>query len=108
MKAGADERLRSMSLVSGFTQPLPMMPALDGFTDHAPYLGKISRMSPYSAIIVFGDDAVVTPAMTRALAYGLDVVPDEVTHGGHFLASVGFTQLPLVYDRLHAFMLSGE
>lgn len=97
-------KIGGLVLVSGFTQPLPALPLLSPFTAEAPGLDNIRHMAPQRAVVFSDNDAIVPPDLTADLAVALDVTPDIIEGGGHFLGSEGFLQLPVVYRHLHQFI----
>jgi predicted alpha/beta hydrolase family esterase len=96
--AATGTRVDGAVLVSGFAEHLPALPALDGFlggdpaaviAEAAPHLGAVH-------VVRSDDDPFVPASATDALASALGAPVDVVPGGRHFLASEGFTELPVV------------
>ena len=87
-------------LVSGFNASLPMLPQLDGFQQPDLDYEKLARVARTRIVIAALDDAIVPFPITQALASSLDAELISIEHGGHFLASDGFSQFPLLLNEL--------
>lgn len=93
-------RLRTLVLVSGFIDRLPVLPELDGFigegcdvTGLRDHIGRI-------VIVRSDNDSIVPPAHTDRLAEQFGISAQVVPSGGHFLADEGVTELPAVRDAI--------
>lgn len=95
-------RLGGLVLASGFDTPPPAVPEVAAFVDTLPDHARLVAATPARHVIGSDDDAVVDPALTRALAERLDATYDVVPGGGHLLAREGFTTLPVLRDRVRA------
>ncbi|MEX3510943.1 alpha/beta hydrolase [Kocuria carniphila] len=93
-------RLGALVLVSGFVDPLPVLPGLDGFIAGGCDLSGLRDRINRIAIIRSDDDPLVPPAHTDRLADLFGVKVQEVPGAGHFLADDGITELPAAYDAL--------
>jgi predicted alpha/beta hydrolase family esterase len=101
-------RLGKLILVSGFLDPLPALPNLDGYIgegcDVSSIPGRIGRLT----VIRSDDDPYVPTGHTDRLAHQLMATPQVVTGAGHFLATDGVTALPEVLNEaLTAIPLTG-
>ncbi|MED5619147.1 RBBP9/YdeN family alpha/beta hydrolase [Ideonella sp. BN130291] len=99
-QAPADAAIGGYVLVSGFNAPLAVLPQLDAFAKPDLDTPKLAAMAAYRSVIASSNDAGVPPALSQALAKDLDAKLVMVERGGHFLASEGFTEFPLVLDEL--------
>ncbi|MBD3780227.1 MAG: alpha/beta hydrolase [Micrococcales bacterium] len=95
-------RLGGLVLASGFDAPPPAVPEVVAFTTTAPDHARLVASTAARHVVGSDDDAIVDPALTRALAERLDATYDVVPGGGHLLAREGFTTLPVVRDRVRA------
>lgn len=95
-------RLGGLVLASGFDAPPPAVPEVAAFTTTAPDHARLVASTAARHVVGSDDDAIVDPALTRALAERLDATYDVVPGGGHLLAREGFTTLPVVRDRVRA------
>ena len=94
------KRIGGLILVSGFFQPLPHLPNINGYDINAYMshlqldLPAIAKMSPNITHIISDNDSIVTPNDSQKLvsAIGGDVV--MIAKGGHLLGGDGFTTLP--------------
>lgn len=102
--ARAPQKIGGLVLVAGFTQKLPAIPLLDPFTAAIPDMEQICTMTKNRAVVLSNNDMIVPPDLTADLAAALQVTPDIIANGGHFLGNEGFTQLPVVYRHLQNFM----
>ncbi|MCI2240450.1 alpha/beta hydrolase [Paenibacillus sp. TRM 82003] len=116
-------RLGGLSLIAGFTGPLPALPQLDGYlTTHAsthpgtrPHPGpgaappsalsdedlrRIAARTHRLHLLRSEHDAYVPTTATDALAARLGVPVDAITGAGHFLAADGITTLPPVLNTI--------
>lgn len=87
-------------LVSGFNAPLASLPQLEAFAKPDLDVQRLSRIAAQRSVIASADDYAVPPALSEALAGQLQASYRLVERGGHFLASEGFTEFPLVLDEL--------
>lgn len=98
-----DASIGGMVLVSGFSEPVPGLEALDAFTQQTPAFENIIQRAEQRAVIGSLDDDIVPVEYSlrlsqqlRAPFYGL---PDH----GHFLGQQGIHTLPLAEQLLTAF-----
>ncbi|SDC71070.1 hypothetical protein SAMN05428966_102166 [Massilia sp. PDC64] len=101
-------RIGGIVLVSGFDAPLPGLPQLDGFVASPARLDRIKDLAPCRSVIAARDDTIVPYVLTRHLAEHIGAEFITVEKGGHFLASDGFVEFPLVYQTLMSHMRSGS
>lgn len=94
------EALGGYVLVSGFDQPLQMLPQLNGFTDSPLDYEALQRRSAVRASVFSDNDPIVAPRLSRSLAVSLRSTMLEVPGGGHFLGREGFEQFPALLDLL--------
>lgn len=97
-----ERKIGGLILVSGFSGPLPILPALDAFTATPIDYARIRQMTPHRIVIGAADDAIVPYALTEALGKSLEAKSVKLEKGGHFLADDGFTEFPRVLDELRA------
>lgn len=93
-------RLGTLVLVSGFIDPLPALPELDGFIGDGCDLTGLRDHIDKLVIIRSDDDPLVPPTHTDRLARLLGVTARVVPEAGHFLADDGVTELPVAYDAI--------
>lgn len=91
-------RLGRLVLVSGFVDPLPALPELDGFIGAGCDPTGLGDRVDQVAVIRSDDDPLVPPAHTDRLAGLLGATASVVPGAGHFLADDGFVELPAAYD----------
>jgi predicted alpha/beta hydrolase family esterase len=91
-------RLGTLVLVSGFVDPLPALPVLDGFVADGVMLSTMQDHVESISILRSDDDPIVPPAHTDRLARLLDASVQIVPGAGHFLTADGVTSLPAVLD----------
>lgn len=92
-------RLGSLVLVSGFLDPLPALPELDGFISAGCDVTGLSERINRVIVIRSDDDPLVPPVHTDRLAGLLEAETVVVPKAGHFLAADGYSTLP---DALNA------
>lgn len=104
--APAGTRIGGYVLVSGFNDRLPALPQLDSFVTPDLDNGRLVGMTRHRVVIAAADDSIVPFALSRDLATAVasSFVPAE--RGGHFLASDGYRQFPLVLQELQKAMQS--
>lgn len=94
--------LGSLVLVSGFAEPLPNLPALDGFVvdpiDLSALRGRIGSI----AVVASDNDSIVSPAATQRLAAGLHSTVSTIEGAGHFLGREGHLTLPAILPLIPA------
>lgn len=95
-------RLGGLVLASGFDATPSVVPEVAAFTATPPDHDRVVAATAARHVVGSDDDAVVEPALTRALAERLSATFDLVPGGGHLLARDGFTTLPVVRDRVRA------
>ncbi|MDB5969155.1 MAG: hydrolase [Hydrocarboniphaga sp.] len=87
-------------LVSGFADSLSLLPQLDDFTREPLNYPHLTGLAMRRSVIASRNDPVVPYRQTAALSRSLKAELHSIDHGGHFLGSEGFTELPPVYDEL--------
>jgi uncharacterized protein len=102
--AGASTRqeIGGYILVAGFNSRLPTLPQLDGFITSELDYDRLIQITANRTVIAASDDATVPHALSRQLAACLDAKLIVVERGGHFLASDGFVEFPLLLEALAA------
>lgn len=83
-------------LVSGFTEPVELIPSLNNFTDQLIDTDRIIQNIPYRAVIASLDDYVVPVELTLHLSQKINAFFYGLPNSGHFLGRDGFRKLPLV------------
>lgn len=96
-------RLGTLVLVSGFLDPLPALPGLDGFiADGTPVDGlAVDGLAEHldRLVVLRSDrDEFVPTTHTDRLAALLGTEPQVVEGAGHFLADDGVTEAPAIHD----------
>lgn len=89
-------------LVSGFSTPISGYSLINPFVGNAFHPEHFIAMTAQRVVIAAKDDPIVPFAQTEQLAHDLKARFITVEHGGHFLDSEGFTELPLVHEQLTA------
>jgi uncharacterized protein len=97
-----DWRLGGLVLAAGFDQVPAAVPEVAAFTAASPDHARLTAATAARHMIGSDDDAIVEPALTRALAERLGASYDIVPGGGHLLGREGFTTLPVLRDRVRA------
>lgn len=96
----AQTRIGGFVLVSGFADSLSLLPQLDEFTTPPLDYRQLIGIAPKRVVIASRDDAIVPYRQTAALSRSLKAQLFSVPHGGHFLGSEGYVQLPVVYEQI--------
>lgn len=91
-------RLGALVLVSGFLDPLPALPELDGHISAGLDVTGLADHIDRLTIIRSDDDRYVPTSHTDRLAGLLGVRARVVPGAGHFLAADGVTSLPEVHQ----------
>ncbi len=99
-----EDKLGGMILISGFSDVLPLIPELNSFVEHSINFSNIIKHVPQRAIFASPQDAIVPFAYTDTLATQLHAELYSIEHAGHFLASDGFDEFQILYDRLMLMM----
>lgn len=95
-----DWSLGGLIVVSGFTESLTNLPALDAFSAPELDLDALAARIDHRAVLVSDDDTIVDPLATLRLAARLDAPVTVVEGGGHFLGREGHDTLPAVLPLL--------
>lgn len=108
--SGLDDasELGGLLLVSGFSGRLPAIPALDAYMAAAFDAGRIRQIASRRAVISAKDDPIVPHRLSQALADEIDAKFLPLETGGHFLATDGFDEFPLVLQALRAMVRQSE
>lgn len=93
-------RLRAALLVGGFVGKL--FPSLDEFSDYAFDWAALRELGSY-VVINSDNDPYVPLRKGEELAAHLDVDLTLVRGAGHFQAHSGFTEFPLLLERIRSF-----
>lgn len=94
--AAANETIGGYILVSGFNARLATLPQLDAFATPNLNCLRLANMAGSRVVIAARDDPSVPHAMSERLAISLRAAFVSVPRGGHFLASDGFCEFPLL------------
>lgn len=89
-----DWTLGTLASVSGFVEPLPVLPELDPFTARVPDLSRTASRTTSRVVLLSDNDTIVPPHLSQNLARLLDAETITVPGAGHFLADEGITRLP--------------
>ncbi|RAX57037.1 hypothetical protein CCZ01_07495 [Helicobacter monodelphidis] len=89
-------------LVSGFYEPLSILPQLDGFTKNPLDFAVLQAISPNRVVISAKDDSIVPTDLSKKLSDKLNAKFIQTQNGGHFMESDGYTEMPLVLENLEA------
>lgn len=95
-------RLGSLVLVSGFLDPLPVLPELDSFIGSGCDVTGLCEHIDRVIVIRSDNDPLVPPAHTDRLAGLLGANAVVVPGAGHFLAADGHNTLPAAHDAIVA------
>lgn len=105
-------RLGTLVLVSGFLDPLPALPELDGFiADGTPVDGLgvdghavdgLAEHLDHLVVLRSDRDEFVPTAHTDRLAALLGTETQVVKGAGHFLADDGVTEAPAIHDAVRS------
>lgn len=87
-------------LVAAFDKPLPTYPELDAFMQPKPNYEQILPKLSQSTVITALDDPIAPWDFAADVARQLYAKLITRKHGGHFLASDGYEQFPLVLKEL--------
>lgn len=100
----AEQRAGGIIMVSGFSEPVPLLPELDGFT--ASPLENLESLTgiAHRAVLVSLNDEIVPPAYTLRLSQQLAAPLYGLPGCGHFLDRDGFETLPQVAALLRGFV----
>ena len=93
-------RLGGVVLVSGFTDRLAALPALDDYLDADVDAERVSQHITTRHMIHSDDDALVPPSASGELARRLRADVHVIAGAGHFLDEDGFTTLPVLLPLL--------
>ena len=86
--------------VSGFDRRLVNLPVLDEFVKDIPDIAQAGSLITQKLTILSRDDTIVPPSYTEHFALNINSQLIEFKQAGHFLASDGFDELPVVYNNL--------
>ncbi|WP_306506896.1 alpha/beta hydrolase [Corynebacterium sp.] len=93
--------LPGLFIVSGFVEKLRVIPELDEFIDHARVdLPRIAARTGHVEVFFSDNDALVDPDLTQELGQALAATPIRVRGGRHFLESDGYTEFPVLHERI--------
>jgi predicted alpha/beta hydrolase family esterase len=98
----------NLVLVGAFDQPLPDYPELDNFMKPAPRYDRITPKVDKAVVITAVDDPIAPFEMAVKVANQLQADLIARNHGGHFLASDGYTKFPLVLEELQKIMKNND
>ena len=99
-----EQRAGGIIMVSGFSEPVPVLPELDAFT--AAPLDNLANLTAitHRAVIASLNDEIVAPEYSLRLSQQLNAPLYGLTDGGHFLDRDGFDTLPLTETLLKQFV----
>lgn len=95
-----DTKIGGIIMISPFDERLESLPILNEFVEIILNFKKISKITQNIVVISAKDDGVVPTAMSERLARKLGATFMQTPHGGHFMESEGFKDLPLVVEVL--------
>jgi predicted alpha/beta hydrolase family esterase len=107
-KQPCSQKLGGMILISGFKDVLPLIPELTPFVETPINFHNIIKQLPHRALFASPQDSIVPFSYTDSLATQLHAEFYSIEHAGHFLASDGYDEFPIVYDRLMLMMSSNH
>lgn len=90
------KKIAGYILVSPFNDSLPLLKQLDSFLEPSLDYDKLQRLTKNKTIISAKDDTIVPISLSKSLSGFLNSNFIEVEKGGHFLASDGFKEFPLL------------
>ncbi|MDG2956094.1 alpha/beta hydrolase [Bisgaard Taxon 10/6] len=91
LAAGFGQRIPGLSEINGFN--------LDAYIDHIKIdFAAVRAMARQIYCIISDNDPIVPPKSSERLAHQLHAHVYRVANAGHFLASDGFTELPVVWQ----------
>lgn len=94
-------RIGGLILAAGFATSLGRLPELDGYiAASAPDFAALNAIDMPVHSVISRDDSHVAPALSQQLAAALNSPVTWIEHGGHLMASDGFTRLPAVWQAL--------
>lgn len=96
----SNQHIGGMILVSGFIDPLPELPQLNGFVDHNINFKKIIEVVHERVVIGSPQDSIVPYSLTKNLANDLASDLYSIDNAGHFLADDGYVTFPQLHDIL--------
>ena len=98
------QKVGGIILVAGFGARIPSLSQIDNFNIDA-YVDRtmidmatIRAMTQQIYCIISKNDPIVAPQASHVLATQLNAHIVEISNGGHFLATDGFTELPEVWS----------
>lgn len=93
-------RLGTLVLIAGFVEPLPELPELETFIGDGLDVSGLSEHLDRLTALRSDNDPFVPAGHTDRLARALGTSAQCVPGAGHFMASDGFTSLPLILDAI--------
>ena len=97
-------KIHGLALVSGFSEPLSILPELDLFAKDKIHFDKIIKMAEHRLAFAATNDTIVAREYTDKLAKQLDAKLVFVENGGHFIDEEGCTEFPALLDELSKIM----
>lgn len=91
-------KIGGVIMVAPFDEPLEILPSLNEFVKVKLNYKKLDKMTKHKIIISAKDDKVVPTLISEKLTKKLNAKFVQTKHGGHFMESEGFKELPLVLD----------
>lgn len=98
------KKIAGYILVSPFNNSLPELKQLDIFLDSSLDYTKLKALSENRVVICAKDDTIVPFDLSISLAKSLDAKIIPLEKGGHFLASDGFKEFPLLIEEFKSLL----
>ena len=94
---GLDEsaRVGGVLLVSGFYEPLAILPQLDPFVAAPLKASKLEKIIAQRIVLSAKDDSIVPTSLSENLAKKINARFVQSPKGGHFMQDDGFKSLPI-------------
>ncbi|WP_249355159.1 alpha/beta hydrolase [Campylobacter sp. MIT 12-5580] len=90
-----DKRLGGVLLVSGFYEPLSILPVLDPFVKEPLQSKKLIKMINKRIVLSAKDDVIVPTNLSENLAKAINAKFVQMPKGNHFMEEDGFKELPM-------------
>ncbi len=105
----AGRKLFALFLIAGFKNKLPVFPELNLFIDQVYFDEAHLRVNISHRILFFSNNDPFVPApFSIQLGHSLNSQMAEVKNAGHFMASDGFSEFPLLWDKLSVLLKSAS
>lgn len=91
-------KIGGIIFVSGFNQKLVNIPEINGFIHTGINYKKIIRAATSRVVVTAINDEIVPTEFSKELADNLGAKFYQLSSGGHFLDSDGFSKFPKIYE----------